>query len=111
AAAIYGSSFRARVRVAPDRRSLRLDVSQRSIHLREVAKHEFTDPKTFKEGIIERPDLVEAAWSGAVDVEDEGLVLLPLYGLPSARSGRTRPAEPPTRRQPAVHSPSRSRQA
>jgi hypothetical protein len=87
--AFYGVRVKAAVAVAPDRRTVRVKLTQEVTDLVKIEK-ETMEGEGKKEYLLERPEFVESSSSATFKVEDGQLILLPLHCLPKTVNGKKR---------------------
>ena len=85
--AFHGVTFRARVGVSPDRRFVRLHLTQKATELVGIRQERVFDPLAEKRMTVEVPNLVTTTATAGVEVGDGALLLLPVkYRPPGAKN-------------------------
>jgi hypothetical protein len=74
--AFHGITLQASVAVTPDRRGIRLKLTQNVTALVEIRPHTVRDLETGKEHTIEEPNLVDSSTSAVIDADDGECLLL-----------------------------------
>ena len=80
-----GFSLLADITVSPDRRRVRLKITQQNTQA-EIRKSEALDLGTGKTVTVESPDVRETSLSGAIDIEDGQPLLMPLLYRPKEKN-------------------------
>jgi hypothetical protein len=80
-----GVSFEVRPLVSPDRRFLRLKITQHVAQLVRIDKTKVLDAASGKEVEVESPNLRKTTVTGTVDIPDGGAVLMPVDCRPGAK--------------------------
>ncbi len=91
ATGLFGVTFRARVGVTPDRRGVRLKVTQHVTDLVDLEKKTVVDPDTKKQAVIEVPKLSKSSTAGDVGGDDGDTFLLPVQFRSRAAKEKDRP--------------------
>jgi hypothetical protein len=76
ASGVSGFSFEVRPLVSPDRRYLRLEITEKVVQLVRIDKVNVLDPATGKDVEVESPNVRHTAATGTVDIPDAGAILM-----------------------------------
>jgi hypothetical protein len=85
-----GVTVQARAMVSPDRRFVRMKITQQVTDLVGMWKHRAVDLDAEKEVTVETPKLVESSITGTVEVGDGEPILVPVHYLPSEVKAKDR---------------------
>jgi hypothetical protein len=85
ATGLEGVSFEVHPLISPDRRYLRLRITQRAAQLSALEKAKVLDPATGKEVEVETPTVRKTCVSGTVQLPDQGGFLMPVLYQPSGK--------------------------
>ena len=77
-----GVSFQTMVRVSPDRRFIRIKLTERALDLEAVDKVKAWDPRTMEETTGEEPFVKESTHTRTVIIPDGGSLLVPVHYCP-----------------------------
>jgi hypothetical protein len=80
-----GVSFSVKPLVSPDRRYLRLQISQKTVQLVGIDKTKVFDPVTGKEAEVESPNLRKTTVTGTVQIPDIHPILMPVSYQPPGK--------------------------